>query len=58
MKQAIKTVKKIIEALKEDLRFNKQRTTLLAHNMMWFSNCSWLDQLEAQKQTYRYISYK
>jgi hypothetical protein len=58
MKQTMKIVKKVIEALKEDLRFNKQQTSLLGHNMVWFSNCSWLDQLECQKQTYRYISYK
>jgi len=52
------TIKKIIEALKKDLQFKKQPTTPLAINMVWFSNCSWLDQLEHQKQMYRYISYK
>lgn len=36
----------------------KPKPTLLALNIDWFNNCTWIDQLISFKQIERYITYK
>lgn len=49
------TLQQIIQALKQDLRISKPpNPTLLAHNILWFTNCGWISQLESFKQTSLY----
>jgi hypothetical protein len=36
----------------------KTETSLLAYNVNWFTNCSWLEQLYCFKQLDGYITYK
>ncbi len=49
------TIKQIIQALKQDLGISPKETpSLLSHNIVWFTNCNWISQLEAFKQTSLY----
>jgi hypothetical protein len=34
------------------------KPTLLAYNVDWFTNCSWVEQLESFKQLDHYITHK
>lgn len=36
----------------------KTEPSLLAHNVNWFTNCSWVDQLYCFDQIDHYITYK
>jgi hypothetical protein len=36
----------------------KSKPTLIAHNVVWFTNCSWVEQLVAFDQIYLYHSNK
>jgi hypothetical protein len=58
IEQTIKKVKQIVEALEEDLKFSKPKPSLLAHNMIWFTDCSWLSQIESNKQIQHYTAHK
>jgi hypothetical protein len=47
----------IILYFTEDFPFRKRKkynVSLLAHNMHWFTNCNWMQQLIAFKQIDRY----
>lgn len=47
----------IILYFTEDFPFRKRKKyniSLLAHNMNWFTNCSWTEQMIAFKQIDRY----
>jgi hypothetical protein len=49
------TLQQILQALKEDLGISQpELPSLLAHNIIWFTNCNWISQLEAFKQTSLY----
>jgi len=49
------TIQQIIQALKQDLGISsKEAPSLLSYNMSWFTNCNWISQLEAFKQTSLY----
>jgi hypothetical protein len=50
-------VERIILSFTEDFPFRKRKkynVSLLAHNVDWFTNCSWMQQLIAFKQLDRY----
>ena len=36
---------------------NKRTPSYLAYNVVWFTNCSWIGQLQAFKQLERYLDY-
>jgi hypothetical protein len=45
----------IIDWLKSYKR--KKNPSLLAYNIDWFTNCTWLEQIQAYKQIYLYLDY-
>lgn len=52
----------IVEGVKDLKQLIKRNTkpipSLIAHNIHWFTNCSWCDQLIAFKQIDRYYANK
>jgi CRISPR/Cas system type I-B associated protein Csh2 (Cas7 group RAMP superfamily) len=52
-------VESLYHLINDYLPFKKKpKPSLLAMNIVWFTHCSWLEQLIAFKQISRYYSFK
>lgn len=38
--------------------YKQNKTTLLGHNIIWFTNCNWIEQLVAFGQISEYYNHK